>query len=274
MTCMRTRLISQPSARPASHAEPADDQAFDREHRADLAARHAEVAQHAELAPPRERLRTEARAHAEEADQHGGDFQRVGDRERAIEYRERDRLQLARRWRSRRLPRPRKPRACAARRSSSVAPLARCSAASFARASPGELRVERAVDDDRAVLPRVVAPDAGHREAVRDAAERQLDACRRCARAKQIGGDFGQPGGRRCAVGRRQNAALRTAAAAARLAVGNGRASSVSAGRSARSRTFWLRIENDRVARPPSRAMRGLLLAERKPVSPVRPART
>ena len=71
-TWISTRLISQPSAKPTSEADGADRQALAGEHGADLPPRHADVAQHAEFAPPRKHQRAERRRKSEQADDHRG----------------------------------------------------------------------------------------------------------------------------------------------------------------------------------------------------------
>ena len=80
------REAEQQSGRDADRRER---RTLDREHRADLATRQADVAQHAELAAACERLRDQRGREADEPDHDGGDLQRIGDREGAVERRER-----------------------------------------------------------------------------------------------------------------------------------------------------------------------------------------
>ena len=80
-----------------AHADPQSGggRAFGGEHRADLPARHAEMAQHAELPAPRDHQRAERGRQPDEPDRHRGELERVGHRERAVERRERQRADLA-----------------------------------------------------------------------------------------------------------------------------------------------------------------------------------
>ena len=91
------RLIDETERQPDREPDRADDEAFGREHRADLPPRHPDVTQHAELAAPRERERAERRRQADEADHDGGELQRVGHRERPVEHPQRQAANFARR---------------------------------------------------------------------------------------------------------------------------------------------------------------------------------
>ncbi len=77
------------------YAAAGDEAAFERQHGADLSARHAEVAQHAEFAPPCRRQRREARRHAGEADADRHRLDQVGDQEGAVEDGQADAANLA-----------------------------------------------------------------------------------------------------------------------------------------------------------------------------------
>ena len=80
---------------PDREADAADHEALGGEHRGDLAPRHAEVPQHAELATAREHQRAERRRQARESDDDRDREQRIRHRERAIEDAQRERADLA-----------------------------------------------------------------------------------------------------------------------------------------------------------------------------------
>jgi hypothetical protein len=83
-TKTRIRLITRPSAKPQATPSVVSSRLRRRgcQH---LAARHADVAQHAEFAGARQRLRREGGGHARQADDDGDRFQQVGDGEAAVE---------------------------------------------------------------------------------------------------------------------------------------------------------------------------------------------
>jgi len=78
-------------------AEQSEQPAFRGEHGADLRTGEAEVAQHAELAPPREHDGAEAGREPEQADQHRHGLHRIGDGEAAVEDAQRQLPDLPRR---------------------------------------------------------------------------------------------------------------------------------------------------------------------------------
>ena len=163
-TKMRIRLISHPSARPTTSPMPLTDQSFGRQHGGDLPPRDADVPQHAELAPPREHQRAERRRQADQAERDRGRLQRIGHRERAVEDAQRHGTDVAgRRERRARRPRQRAPRVRAARRRRGASGI-EDQRGIVRRGVAGQLRIQRAVDDDRALLPRIVAPHAGDGE--------------------------------------------------------------------------------------------------------------
>ena len=158
------RLIDESERQPDREPDRADDEAFGREHRADLPPRHAEVAQHAELAAPRERERAERRRQADEADHDGSELERVGDGERPIERPQRQAANFARRC---------DLEPIAAR---NIAPQRRFDCGQVGAfgepqravgdgAIAGHFDIARELDRDRALLPRVIAPDAADGEA-------------------------------------------------------------------------------------------------------------
>ena len=170
----------------SAHQEPLSG-----EHGADLSPRHSEVAQHAELAPPREHQRAEARGEPEEADDHSHRLERIGHREGAIEDLERDFADLSgagdlevRRARDARLDLARHARRVRARRE----PQCRVVGVGVARMA----QVLVALDQHRALLARVIAPDACDGEARAPPAERDLDDGAGPPPV-QIGGDFAHP---------------------------------------------------------------------------------
>ena len=123
-------------------------------------ARHAEVAQHAELAAPREHLRTGAGADAEQPDQHRDRLEQVGHRERAIEHPQRQAADLARHRDLVLAVRAAAPRGCA------PTPRPRSAPSSQPQRRRRRARVAGVADEhvarhhDRAAGPLVVAPHA------------------------------------------------------------------------------------------------------------------
>ncbi len=185
----------QADERAQSQAEPDAErryhQAFIAQHGADLATRHADVTQHAELAPARKGLRAEAHAHAEQPDQHRRSLQRVGDGEGAVEYRERRGAHFARRGDldpagvAQLLPQ----RACGVRqRRSFCQPQCRI----VRQAVAGEFYVEIAVYRNGPGLPCVIAPHPGNGEEQRHLADRQAYAVPGTHPVK-VGRHFGYP---------------------------------------------------------------------------------
>ena len=75
----------QPQRQAGKRPDQAQPGAFQPQHLQDLAARHAHMAQHAELAHPRQHLRRKTRRHPDQADDDGNGFQRIGNGETAIE---------------------------------------------------------------------------------------------------------------------------------------------------------------------------------------------
>ena len=162
-----------PQREPGRGSERGEQRAFGGEHAADLAARQPEVAQHAELAPAREHHGAEARRQAEEADQHRDRFHGIGDGEAAVEDAQRDVADLARVGDLERL--------AAGKRAQRAHQLGRARAgrepcgAIVHPVVAGEPHVFRAVDEEGAVLARVVAENADDTQTIAAAAQRQLD---------------------------------------------------------------------------------------------------
>ena len=149
---------------PGRGADAGEQRAFRREHAADLPARKAEVAQHAELAPAREHHCAEARRQPKEPHQHRHRLHRISHGKAAIEDAQRQRADLAgighvelfaARQRLQRLHQRRRRRARREPDRGVVHP-----------PIAGELGIVRAVYEDRAVLAGVVSEHAGHGERV------------------------------------------------------------------------------------------------------------
>ncbi len=96
-TWISTRLIAKPSTRPTASPMPLTRSPSLASIVGDLPPRDTDVAQHAELALPREHQRAERRRQSDQPDRDRGGEQAIGDRERAVEHAQRDRADLARR---------------------------------------------------------------------------------------------------------------------------------------------------------------------------------
>ena len=90
------QAIDQAGSQSDDERQCRDQQSFEREQAQHLAARHAEVAQHAELPGAHDRLRREGRGDAGEADHDRRELQQVRDREAAVEDAQAHRADLAR----------------------------------------------------------------------------------------------------------------------------------------------------------------------------------
>ena len=183
-----------------SDGEPdrAHDEAFGREHRGDLPPRHAEVAQHAELAPAREDERAERRRESREADHDRHREQRIRHRERAIEDAQRERADLARRGK-------REARSIGKRGIDALAQLRRGRVLREPDRDVGGIVVAghrdvgRTRDHDRPLLARVVAPHARHDERARRRSDRNVDARAR-SQMREVRQCFAHPRRRGIAV--------------------------------------------------------------------------
>ncbi len=135
---------------------------FERQHAQHLAPRETEMAQHAELAPPRPGERREAGGHARERDEDRRRLQRVGGGEGAVEDGERAAVDVARVV---------ELRAGHASRSPSRGPRNRLRVRARREVDrdvvrervAGDGAIVREVDHERAPGARVVAEGAGHR---------------------------------------------------------------------------------------------------------------
>ena len=177
-TFTSTALTATPSARPSTAPTPVQTAPSAATTATICAPRQPEVREQPELLAPRQHLRREAGGDAEQADRDRHRLQPVGDGEAAVEDAQRRRPDLARRRELEQravvaelVGEPAQARLDLAGRRSGLEPERHVVDAPVA----GEALPVAGVEHDRAVLARVVAPDAAH--------EHRLARCRPAAAA-------------------------------------------------------------------------------------------